>query len=80
MNVTENDFQYMLECMERDVATLLVEKRGMSIRQALSILYASETYRLLQNPKTGLYFQSPQYVYSFLREEIEKGKINNVNI
>ena len=27
----------MLECMERDVATLLVEKRGMTIRQALGV-------------------------------------------
>ena len=25
-----HQFQYMLECMERDVATLLVEKRGMT--------------------------------------------------
>ena len=50
----------------------------MTIRQALSILYDSDTYRLLQNPNTGLYFQSPQYVYSYLQEEIEQGKIGNV--
>ena len=75
MKVTKNDFQYMLECIERDLATLLVEKRGMTIRQALSILYDSDTYRLLQNPNTGLYFQSPQYIYSYLQEEIEQGKI-----
>lgn len=75
MKVTKNDFQYMLECMERDLATHLVEKRGITIRQALSILYDSDTYRLLQNPNTGLYFQSPQYVYSYLQEEIEQGKI-----
>ena len=75
MKVTKNDFQYMLECMERDLATLLVEKRGITIRQALSILYDSDTYRLLQNPNTGLYFQSPQYVYSYLQEEVEQGKI-----
>lgn len=55
MNVIDKDFQYMLECMERDLATLLVEKRGMTIRQALSVLYDSETYRLLQKPNTGLF-------------------------
>ena len=75
MKVSKNDFQYMLECIERDLATILVEKRGMTIRQALSLLYDSDTYRLLQNPNTGLYFQSPQYVYSYLQEEIEQGKI-----
>lgn len=74
MNVTDKDFQYMLECMERDVATLLVEKRGMTIRQALGVLYDSETYRLLQIPNTGLYFQSPQYVYSFCRKKWIEGE------
>ena len=52
--------QYRLECMERDLATLLVEKRGLTIRKALSVLYDSETYRLLQKPNTGLFFQSPR--------------------
>lgn len=75
MKVTELDFQFMLECHERDIATILVEECGMSIHQALDVLYGSETYKLLQNPKTGLYFQSPRYVYSYLQEEIANGKI-----
>ena len=75
MKVTELDFQFMLECQERDIATILVEECGMSIHQALDVLYGSETYKLLQNPKTGLYFQSPRYVYSYLQEEISTGKI-----
>ena len=78
MNVTDKDFQYMLECMERDLATLLVEKRGMTIRQALCVLYDSETYRLLQISYTGLYFQSPLYVYSFLQEEMDRGRISGL--
>jgi len=75
MNVTETDFQYMLECQERDIATILVEERHMTIHQALDCLYGSETYQKLQNPKTGLFFQSPQYVYSFLANEIATGKM-----
>lgn len=78
MNVTDKDFQYMLECMERDLATLLVEERGMTIRQALCVLYDSETYRLLQISNTGLYFQSPLYVYSFLQEEMDRGRISGL--
>lgn len=66
--------QYRLECMECDLATLLVEKRGLTLRKALSVLYDSEIYRLLQKPNTGLFFQSPHYVYSYLQEEIDKGK------
>ena len=31
MKVTELDFQFMLECQERDIATILVEKWKDSI-------------------------------------------------
>lgn len=75
MKVSEADFQYMLECQERDIATILVEEENMTIHQALDVLYGSETYKALQNPNTGLFFQSPQYVYSYLYDELTKGKI-----
>ena len=75
MNVSESDFQYMLECQERDIATLVVEEHHMTIHQALDTLYASDTYKALQNPKTGLYFQSPRYVFSYLYEEMKTGRM-----
>lgn len=78
MKMKPDDFQYMLECQERDIATILVEQCGMSIRQALSVLYGSETYQLLQNKKTGLYFQSPHYVYSYLQDEMKNGKLFHI--
>jgi len=75
MKVSESDFQYMLECQERDIATLLVEEYHMTIHQALDILYNSDTYKALQNPQTGLYFQSPRYILSYLEDEIRSGKM-----
>lgn len=65
----------MVECIERDVATLLVEENNMTIHQALDSLYLSDTYQKLINPATGLYFQSPVYVYSCLTDELTKGKL-----
>ena len=35
MNVSESDFQYMLECQERDIATLLVEELHMTIENLI---------------------------------------------
>ena len=66
MNISESDFQYMLECQERDIATLLVEEHHMTIHQALDILYASDTYKALQ---------SPRYVFSYLYEEMKTGRM-----
>lgn len=70
MKVTEKDYEFMVDCQERDLATLLVEDMEMTIHQALDVLYNSRTYSLLHNPQTGLYFQSPKYVYSILKEEM----------
>ena len=47
----------------------------MDMKEALRTLYTSDTYTKLQDPKTGLYFQSPQYVYAFLKNELQTGKM-----
>lgn len=65
-----NDTNYLIECMTKDLVLLLMEEAGMDMKTALHTLYTSDTYTKLQDNKTGLYFQSPRYVYAFLKEEI----------
>ena len=69
------DFDYMLEGMTRDLTVLLMERRNMPMTDALDTLYNSETYEKLSDPRSGLYFQAPGYVYDFLDKEIEYGKM-----
>ena len=69
------EIQYMNECMLRDLAMMLIEEYNISLAEALDILYNSETFEKLQNPETGLYFQSPVYVFDFLQKELRQGKI-----
>ena len=69
------DIKYMNECMMRDLAVMLIDKYNISLAEALDILYNSETYEKLQDPSTGLYFQSPVYVFDFLQRELQQGKI-----
>lgn len=65
----------MNECMMRDLAVMLIGEYNISLAEALDILYNSDTYEKLQNPETGLYFQSPVYVFEFLQRELRQGKI-----
>ena len=67
--------QYINECMMRDLAVMLIDKYHVSLVEALDILYNSDTYVKLQDSRTGLYFQSPVYVFDFLQKELEQGKI-----
>lgn len=46
---------------------------GMSMQEAIDVFYNSETYAKLNNPATGLYFQSSKYVYSYLKNELSTG-------
>lgn len=72
--MTASDIKYLTEAMAADLAELLSKDFGMNVSEALDSLYNSETYAKLTNPATGLYFQSPLYVYSFLRNELRFGK------
>ena len=69
------DFDFMLEGMTSDLAVMLMERRKMPMTDALDTLYNSETYEKLSDPRSGLYFQAPGYVYDFLDKEIEYGRM-----
>lgn len=70
-----NDFDYQVECTTRDLAEKLTEDFSMTVPEALRAVYNSRLYSKLVNPKTGLYFQSPLYVYDYLKNEIQTGKM-----
>ena len=73
--MTIKEFQYMKEAVSADLTELLSKDFRMTITEALDTLYGSETYTKLCNPDTGLYFQSTQYIYTILKEELKTGKI-----
>ena len=62
----------MNETMIRDLTVRLANERQMSIADALSIVYNSRIFLCLNTPKTGLYYQSPNYVYWYLEQELNK--------
>lgn len=69
------DFDYMVESISHDISLMLMERRGMTMIEALDTLYNSETYEKLSDARSGLYFQAPGYVYDFLDKEVEYGKM-----
>lgn len=65
----------MKDDMVTKLAILLIQHGETSTMQdALSTVVNSETYQLLLNDKTSLYYQSPGYVYDFLVNELHEGK------
>ena len=70
MKVSQAEFQNMKEEIVKDLISRLMEEQGLTMQDAFDKVYASRLFEKLSDPKTGLYFQSSEYVYSYLEEEL----------
>ena len=70
MKLTEVQIKMMQEDMYAELIQILMEKYGYTLEKAMDTLYNSDTFARLQDANTGLYYQSPGYVYSFLNSEL----------
>ena len=70
MRLTEGQIKMMQEDMYAELIQILMEKYGYTLEKAMDTLYNSDTFARLQDANTGLYYQSPGYVYSFLNSEL----------
>ena len=73
--IMNKEMQYQVECLASDLTEMLMSEYGWDMLKALDVLYGSETFARLNDPKCGLYYQGAVYVFSFLKNEIETGKI-----
>ena len=72
-----NEVIAMKAYMVNRLAMILLEhNKDMSMEQALSVVFNSDTYQKVMNDKTRLYYQSPMYVFAYLDQELKQGKIN----
>ena len=69
----DRDFQFQVECQAIDLVQLLMKEYGWDYQRALDELYMSETFHKLEDERSGLYYQSPYYVFQYLKKEIETG-------
>lgn len=71
-----NEKTEMMNDMVKNLALLLIENdSNLSMEDALGTIFNSETYQKIIDERTGFYHQSPRYVFSFLEEELTRGKI-----
>lgn len=64
------EFQYLLEQLVHDLTLMIMSDYGYDMQSAINIIYQSKTFEKMEDPDTGLYYQSSVYVYTFLKEEL----------
>lgn len=71
MRLTKNQIQFIVNCDVEEMAHMLQEDYGISVTDALDKIYNSALYKKLADTRTGLYIQSPEYQYGYLKEELQ---------
>ena len=68
--------QFLVESLGKELIEMLMSDHGWDLQKYMDVLYSSETFAKLEDERSGLYYQGAIYVYSFLKQEIEKGTID----
>ena len=68
--------QFLVESLGKELIEMLMIDYGWDLQKSMDVLYSSETFAKLEDERSGLYYQGAIYVYSFLKQEIEKGTID----
>ena len=60
-----NEKTEMMADMVKNLALLLMEQdNSLTMEQALSIVFNSDTYRKVIDERTQFYYQSPRYIFA----------------
>lgn len=68
-------FQYLKEGLIADLVDHVMAEYHMDLERALDVVYSSEIFQKLSDPATALYKEGPAYIYSYLKDELGKGKL-----
>ena len=70
MNITPDQLQFIINSDVEHIVSRLQSENGMLLDAGFSCVYNSNTYKKLLNVDTGLYLQSADYIYDYLKEEL----------
>lgn len=70
----------LIEFITQDIVEMITIDQFMEFDEAMNKFYHSEVFEKLQNIETGLYTQSPAYVYDLFKDEMNFGHIVQAEI
>ena len=75
-----SDREFLIETNIQDVLKYIITDLGLSVTEAMRRFYVSEVFAKLQNTDTGLYLESPAYIYDLYQNEIKNVMLIQVDI
>ncbi len=68
LNISQQEFRYLKEHLTAQMILILAEEQGYSLEEAIERVYTSTIYDKLSDARTGLFYQSPRYVLSYIQQ------------
>jgi hypothetical protein len=65
----------LIEGITQEMIKFLCEDKDYDIEKSMDIVYNSQIFVKLSDVETGLYIESPSYVYELLKDELHDGVI-----
>ncbi len=65
----------MMEYMVQDLVEIISDVQEIEYDKAMQMLFNSLIFDKIMDPETGLYRESPSYVYGLLTDEMNFGRI-----
>ena len=78
MNSTDKNFDFLTVYITTKVVEWLIEDKRLGLEEAMLIFHNSETFDKLCDKSTGLYIESPAYIYEIFKEEQRLGTIRGL--
>lgn len=70
MSISQEQLQFIINSDVEQLVNRLHCDNGLSLAEAFERVYNSNIYEKLQNTDTGLYLQSSDYIYDYLKDEL----------
>ena len=70
----------LIEYMIQDIVDMFTTDQNIGYDEAMNKFYNSAIFEKLQDKETGLYLESPEYVYDLFKDEMNLGHIIQAEI
>lgn len=72
--------EQLIEYMIQDIVDMFATDQNIEYDEAMNKFYNSKVFEKLQDKETGLYLESPEYVYDLFKDEMNFGYIVQAEI
>lgn len=70
-----SDREFLIETNTQDILKILISESGLSLKDAMRQFYTSAVFEKLLDCNTGLYLESPAYIYNLYLNEVKNAGI-----